>query len=1233
MALLADPAPNQERLNASRRQFLDGLPPRLNTLSAMVDALMAKLGATGPADGAESTPLLRRLKAMRGAAETVRLSALALAFDQLVTQLERRPPTYDVLVRVKAGLSDIARAGQAALSLDDQNSNWQPATHSSEVSGPVGPFTVVALASESQRVLLRQALECGDEFELHCTQDAEDAAALLVKYDPDMFVVDGRRPDAVAVLERADGVPIMVIDAKGDDADYRRAGARWVAQVGDHYEAELLARLRQTRRTQSMIAPRGHAPVALEQLVEDIAGEVRAALLHHAEDPVAAGQAMVEDGSQVRAVVWSMLARLRETVTELTQGAVRYNPLTPDGTMILTGREVMRRAGRTRQSRDGLQGRRVLVAEQDPSVEWYLSSLLRSNGATVLEAQDGATALRLARSTQPDLVICDVMLPEIDGFAVCRNLKRDIALSDVPVILLSWKEDLLQRVRELGAGADGYLAKEADAAVILERCMEALEPRTRIEKRLQEGAIVHGRLEGVTPRLVLELVSQSVGDAYVTFQDAAFQYQLDVRAGGVVGLRRAASDGEVEHGERVLPGLLGMRAGRFMVEQSTKPLTPELQGSLQSLIEPHVARARRAARALKGADLYAIARLEIDKVALDPYVAVSPPIVGKLVEHLHQGAAPVDLLQSVSAGLLESVLDDLALRGGVLRAFDHAGQDVLEHPSDDEGAFDADVETPAGHRVAAAAGAPRIGPGSDGAAVDAAAAFTERVNQSGRPTSRPPPPSGRSPVIVPGPSAASDPDGERRSSIPPAINRDTVLGLAPEAPRPERSSSLPPLPRASLRKDPIAPPAPGTQAALSEAVTPPSGTAWSLPDDDPLTAALVASPAGEVDTSVPDYQSPDGPRVQPLNRRSYRQRTAAPGEGSPGLQVQVGETRPRAAGLRRTEAVTKPGDFVSSGGEAVELADVVVAGMAATPSAPPTAPIVPRAVLESAVSEPSSSEKGRLVPSLLSPELPTDPELPRTGDTLTGVGAYGSETPSALWRDEWKPPRLDAAAVPASLPRHAPPPGGGPESAKETVRVSETTAEVAARAGLPRPWLSRQRMQDAVTRALPIARPTLVVVAAALAAFFGMNQLAGHLVTAESSDTPQPLPLTSLGPSAAPPESVVDEARAELSVAPPSVAPPSVPQTAAAPRLTVIEMALPEDITVAPDKGLLELATQSQHKLYVGDVFVGRGPIRRVPLEPGVHHIRIQGDGDETVQEITIVPGRRLRVQADEASP
>src|SRR5690606_12742146 len=101
-------------------------------------------------------------------------------------------------------------------------------------------------------------------------------------------------------------------------------------------------------RSQSMIAPKGETAVSLQGLVEEIGREVSKALLEHAHLPGPAAEVMIEDRTPVRAVVWSMLARLRELVSELSAGAVRYDPLTPDGTMILTGREIMRRGGRAR---------------------------------------------------------------------------------------------------------------------------------------------------------------------------------------------------------------------------------------------------------------------------------------------------------------------------------------------------------------------------------------------------------------------------------------------------------------------------------------------------------------------------------------------------------------------------------------------------------------------------------------------------------------------------------------------------------------------------------------------------------------------------------------------------------------------------------------------------------------------------------------------------------------------
>src|SRR5262249_25589380 len=150
------------------------------------------------------------------------------------------------------------------------------------------------------------------------------------------------------------------------------------------------------------------------------------------------------------------------------------------------------------------------------------AGVLRAAGAKVLEAHDGKRALELSLRKSPHLVISDVLMPGMDGFALCRALKRDIAMRDVPVILLSWKEDLLQRLRELGADADGYMRKEESSAAVLQRVFEVLRPRIRIEARLSSGGEVRGRLDGVTPRALLEIVAKVRRDARISIRDASF---------------------------------------------------------------------------------------------------------------------------------------------------------------------------------------------------------------------------------------------------------------------------------------------------------------------------------------------------------------------------------------------------------------------------------------------------------------------------------------------------------------------------------------------------------------------------------------------------------------------------------------------------------------------------------------------------------------------------------------
>jgi hypothetical protein len=79
--------------------------------------------------------------------------------------------------------------------------------------------------------------------------------------------------------------------------------------------------------------------------------------------------------------------------------------------------------------------------------------------------------------------------------------------------------------------------------------------------------------------------------------------------------------------------------------------------------------------------------------------------------------------------------------------------------------------------------------------------------------------------------------------------------------------------------------------------------------------------------------------------------------------------------------------------------------------------------------------------------------------------------------------------------------------------------------------------------------------------------------------------------------------------------------------LKSVVLALPENIQVAPDSGLLEVSSEGRQKIYVNDVFVGRGPLRRVPLKPGPYSVTLRLDGAEQSYPATVVVGKRTRLE------
>lgn len=112
---------------------------------------------------------------------------------------------------------------------------------------------------------------------------------------------------------------------------------------------------------------------------------------------------------------------------------------------------------------------RVLVAEDSRTNRILLRGILGREGYEVLEADDGDVAVEIARREQPDLILSDVMMPRMDGYAVCQLLKQDPATAEIPVIFLSGQTRTEDKIQGLDVGAADYIAKPFDKREVVAR--------------------------------------------------------------------------------------------------------------------------------------------------------------------------------------------------------------------------------------------------------------------------------------------------------------------------------------------------------------------------------------------------------------------------------------------------------------------------------------------------------------------------------------------------------------------------------------------------------------------------------------------------------------------------------------------------------------------------------------------------------------------------------------------
>ena len=217
---------------------------------------------------------------------------------------------------------------------------------------------------------------------------------------------------------------------------------------------------------------------------------------------------------------------------------------------------------------------RILVVDDVPANVRLLEAMLLPHGFDVVSAVEGRAALELAGSAKPDLVLLDVMMPGLDGYAVCRRLREREETAVLPVIMVTASEGT-EKVMAIEAGADDFVTKPFDRHELLARIRSLLrikryhdtiaELNRTLERRVQQQVAELERL-----RRLQRFLSPQLADAIVTAGDESIlgshRRQVAMLFADLRGWTRFADSAEPEEVMRVLAefhGVIGRLVGRF----------------------------------------------------------------------------------------------------------------------------------------------------------------------------------------------------------------------------------------------------------------------------------------------------------------------------------------------------------------------------------------------------------------------------------------------------------------------------------------------------------------------------------------------------------------------------------------------------------------------------------------------------------------------------------------------
>ena len=123
---------------------------------------------------------------------------------------------------------------------------------------------------------------------------------------------------------------------------------------------------------------------------------------------------------------------------------------------------------------------KILIVDDEEHIRELIKFNLEQNGYKVISADNGIDALKIAKTEKPQLILLDVMLPGMDGYDVCKEIRRDHSISTTPIIMITAKGEELDKILGLELGADDYITKPFSIRELIAR-VKAILRRTTIK--------------------------------------------------------------------------------------------------------------------------------------------------------------------------------------------------------------------------------------------------------------------------------------------------------------------------------------------------------------------------------------------------------------------------------------------------------------------------------------------------------------------------------------------------------------------------------------------------------------------------------------------------------------------------------------------------------------------------------------------------------------------------------